>query len=80
MPKRVRECIDCGKEYDPDEPGKPGRITQCAECGSRVEVERVKGVTTFDSKDDRNLQLVSKREFDELKRQRRCSSPLYQGW
>lgn len=74
-------CANCGESYALT-PDKPGRINQCADCGSKVEVERVVGVTNFDGKNesDRSLDIVSKEQFDELKRQRRCGSPLYQGW
>jgi DNA-directed RNA polymerase subunit RPC12/RpoP len=80
MKKAERECVDCSKVYDPNAPNKPGRINQCAECGAKVEVERVKGVTTYDDKTDRYLTIVSEKDFDELKRSRRSASGLYQGW
>jgi hypothetical protein len=74
-----RFCVDCDEPYTLT-PNKPGRINQCGTCGSKAEVPKVKGVTTYaENGDVQEITIVSEAQHAEMKRLR-ASSALYKGW
>jgi hypothetical protein len=69
----LRECTECGRSYDPDDPRKPGKVSVCGRCGED-DVSRVRGFTVQEGKCSSTVELVSEKHFDAMRKLQRVGS------